>query len=141
VTPCKPVGTYQRFGKAYCLYLQTDVNMGTLYSCCLVLWIRLVSYVDANVSEIHIVSIFSPDEGESMFLPKRLNRPTKLSSSLARQPYLRLGHPQKLLLAEVSGCCFFKFRSKSLYQGEVVSPTPNPRLSWRADIFCQGCLP
>jgi hypothetical protein len=22
-----------------------------------------------------------------------------------------------------------------------VSPTPNPRLSWRADVFCQGCLP
>jgi hypothetical protein len=23
----------------------------------------------------------------------------------------------------------------------VVSPTSNPRISWRADVFCQGCLP
>jgi hypothetical protein len=27
------------------------------------------------------------------------------------------------------------------FQGGVVSPTPNPRLSWRADVFCQDCLP
>jgi hypothetical protein len=24
------------------------------------------------------------------------------------------------------------------FPGWVVSPTPNPRLSWRADVFCQG---
>jgi hypothetical protein len=29
----------------------------------------------------------------------------------------------------------------SLSQGGVVSPTPNPQLSWRAYVFCQGCLP
>jgi hypothetical protein len=29
----------------------------------------------------------------------------------------------------------------SLFQGGVISPTPNLRLSWRADVFCQGCLP
>jgi hypothetical protein len=63
------------------------------------------------------------------------------SSSLARQPYVGPGLPQKLLPAEVSGDCFFRFRDKSLFQGGVVSPTPNPRLSWRADVFCQGCLP
>jgi hypothetical protein len=63
------------------------------------------------------------------------------SLSLARQPCVGPGLPQKLLLAEVSGCCFFRFHDKSLLQGEVVSPTPNPLLSWRADVFCQGCLP
>jgi hypothetical protein len=63
------------------------------------------------------------------------------SSSLARQPYVGPGVPQKLPPAKVSGYCFFRFRDKSLFQGGVVSPTPNPRLSWRADVFCQGCLP
>jgi hypothetical protein len=29
----------------------------------------------------------------------------------------------------------------NLFQGGVVSRTPNPRITWRADIFCQGCLP
>jgi hypothetical protein len=43
--------------------------------------------------------------------------------------------------AEVSSYCFFTFRDKSLFQCGVVSPTPNPRLSWRADVFCQGRLP
>jgi hypothetical protein len=62
------------------------------------------------------------------------------SSSLARQPYVGPGLPQKLLPAKVSGYCFFRFRDKP-FQGGVVSPTPNPRLSWRADVFCQGCLP
>jgi hypothetical protein len=63
------------------------------------------------------------------------------SSSLARQPYVGPGLPQKLLPAEATGYCFFRFRDKSLFQGGVVSPTPNPRLSWRADVFYQGCLP
>jgi hypothetical protein len=63
------------------------------------------------------------------------------SSSSARQPYVGPGLPQKLLPAEVSGCCFFRFRDKSLLQGGVVSTTPNLRLSWRAYVFCQGCLP
>jgi hypothetical protein len=40
------------------------------------------------------------------------------------------GLPQKLLPAKVSGYCFFRFRDKSLFQGGVVSPTPNPQLSW-----------
>jgi hypothetical protein len=43
--------------------------------------------------------------------------------------------------SKASSNCFFRFRDKSLFQGGVVSPTPNPRLSWRADVFCQGCLP
>jgi hypothetical protein len=34
--------------------------------------------------------------------------------------------PQKLLPAEVSGYCFFRFRDKGLFQGGVVNPTPNP---------------
>jgi hypothetical protein len=63
------------------------------------------------------------------------------SSSLARQPYVGPGLPQMLLPAVVSGYCFFRFRDKSLFQGGVVCPTPNPRLSWRADVFSQGCLP
>jgi hypothetical protein len=29
----------------------------------------------------------------------------------------------------------------SLFQGGIASTTPNPRLSWRAHVFCQGCLP
>jgi hypothetical protein len=48
------------------------------------------------------------------------------SSSSARQPYVGPGLPQKLLPAEVSGYCFVRFRGKSLFQGGVVSPTPNP---------------
>jgi hypothetical protein len=32
------------------------------------------------------------------------------------------------------------FVIKSIFQGGVVSPTSNPQLSWRADVFCQGCL-
>jgi hypothetical protein len=63
------------------------------------------------------------------------------SSSLARQPYVGPGLPQKLLPAKVSRYWFCRFRDKSLFQGEVVSPTPIPRLSWRADVFCQVCLP
>jgi hypothetical protein len=35
------------------------------------------------------------------------------SSSLAWQPYVGPGLPQKLLPAEVSGYCFFRFRDKS----------------------------
>jgi hypothetical protein len=63
------------------------------------------------------------------------------SSSLARQAFVGPGLPQKLLPAEVSGYCFYRFRDKSLFQGAVVSPMPKLRLSWRADVFCQGCLP
>jgi hypothetical protein len=63
------------------------------------------------------------------------------SSSMARQPYVGPGLPQKLLPAKVSIYCFFRFRDKSLFQGGVVCPTPNPRLSWRTDVFCQDCLP
>jgi hypothetical protein len=48
------------------------------------------------------------------------------SSSLARQPYVRPGLPQKLLPAKVSGYCFFRFRDKSLYQGEDVTPRSTP---------------
>jgi hypothetical protein len=29
----------------------------------------------------------------------------------------------------------------NIFQGGVVSPTHNSRLSWRADVFRQGCLP
>jgi hypothetical protein len=46
------------------------------------------------------------------------------SSSWARQPYMGLGHPHKLLPAKVSGYSFFIFRDKSLIQVGVVSPTP-----------------
>jgi hypothetical protein len=62
-------------------------------------------------------------------------------SSLARQPYVGPGLPQKLLPAEVPGYCFFKFRDKSIFQGGGFSPTPNPRLSCRANVFRQDCLP
>jgi hypothetical protein len=41
-----------------------------------------------------------------------------------------LGIPQKLLPAKVSGYCFFRFHDVS-FHGGVVSPTPNPQLSWR----------
>jgi hypothetical protein len=52
--------------------------------------------------------------------------PKNISSSLARQPYVGPGLPQKLLPAEVSGYCFFRFRDKSLFQGGGVSPRPTP---------------
>jgi hypothetical protein len=57
------------------------------------------------------------------------------SSSLARQPCVGPGLPQKLLPAKVSSYFFFRFRDKSLFQGGVVSPT----LSWRVSVFCQDC--
>jgi hypothetical protein len=60
---------------------------------------------------------------------------------ISRQPYVGPGLPQKPLPAEVSGYCFFIFRDKCLFQGVVVSPTPNPRLFWRADVFSQDRLP
>jgi hypothetical protein len=63
------------------------------------------------------------------------------SSSLARQPYAGLGFPQKLLPAKVSGYCFFRFRDKSIFQGGLSTPTPKPRMSWRADVFFHICLP
>jgi hypothetical protein len=69
-----------------------------------------------------------------------LNISSSSSSSSARQPYVGPGLPQKLLAANVSVYCFFIFRDKSRFLGGVVSPTPNPRVSWRADVFCQGCL-
>jgi hypothetical protein len=31
--------------------------------------------------------------------------------------------------------------TKSFFQCGVIRPTPSPQLSWRVDIFCQGCLP
>jgi hypothetical protein len=75
---------------------------------------------------------------------KWFHRPSKLSnlnrlgddisSSSSWQPYLGRGLPQKLLSAEVSGYCFFRFRDKSLFQGGVVSSTPNPQLSWRVSL-------
>jgi hypothetical protein len=40
------------------------------------------------------------------------------------------GLPQKLLPAEVSGYCFFRFRDKSLFQGGLVSPTPDRHFAW-----------
>jgi hypothetical protein len=63
------------------------------------------------------------------------------SSSLARQPYVDPGLPQKLLPAEVSGYCLFRFRGNSFFQGGAVSTAPNPRLSWMADVFCQLTSP
>jgi hypothetical protein len=72
---------------------------------------------------------------------KYLYSSSSSSLSLARQPCVGPDLPQKLLSAKVSGYCFFRFRDKSLLQGGLVSPTPNPLLSWRADVFCQGCLP
>jgi hypothetical protein len=48
------------------------------------------------------------------------------SSSLARQPYVVPGLPQKLLLAEVSSYSFFRFRDKSLFQGGLSAPRPTP---------------
>jgi hypothetical protein len=60
---------------------------------------------------------------------------------IGSQPYVGPDLPQKLLPTEVSGYCFFRFRYKCLFRGGVVSPTPNPRLYWRADVFCQGCMP
>jgi hypothetical protein len=62
------------------------------------------------------------------------------SSSSSRQSYVGPGLLQKFLPAKVSGYCFFRFRDKS-FPGAVVSPTPNPRLYWTADVFSQGCLP
>jgi hypothetical protein len=57
------------------------------------------------------------------------------SSSLARQPYVGPGLPQKLLTDKVSDYCFFRFRDKSLFQGEVVSPTP---ISDITQVICYG---
>jgi hypothetical protein len=77
------------------------------------------------------------------------------SSSLARQPYAGLGFPQKLLPAKVSGYCFFRFRDKSIIQGGLSTPRPNPgypggpmfvSLSWlvpvlkRQDLACYPCM-
>jgi hypothetical protein len=56
-------------------------------------------------------------------------------------PTWAFAFPQKLLPAEVSGYCFFRFRGKSLFQGGVVSPTPSPGYPGRPNVFCQGCLP
>jgi hypothetical protein len=62
-------------------------------------------------------------------------------SSLTRQPYVGSGLPQKLLPAKVSGYCFSDFVTRVFSRVGLSAPTPNPRLSWRADVFCQGCLP
>jgi hypothetical protein len=48
------------------------------------------------------------------------------SSSLARQPYVGPGLPQKLLPAKVFSYYFFRFCDKCLFQGGVVSPTNKP---------------
>jgi hypothetical protein len=60
------------------------------------------------------------------------------SSSLARQPYVDPGLPQKLLSAEVSGCCFFRFHDKSLFQGGVVSPMPIIEICSAYICLCLG---
>jgi hypothetical protein len=61
---------------------------------------------------------------------------------ISSSSYTALRGPWPSSEASASFCyCFFLFRDKSVFQGGVVSPTPNPRLSWRADVFCQGCLP
>jgi hypothetical protein len=50
-------------------------------------------------------------------------------------------------LAFLRSFCLLKYPAiasdfvTSLFQVGVVSPTPKPRLSWRADVFCQECLP
>jgi hypothetical protein len=51
------------------------------------------------------------------------------SSSLARQPYVDPGLPQKLLPAEVSGYCFFRFRDKSLSRVGLSASRPSPGYS------------
>jgi hypothetical protein len=48
------------------------------------------------------------------------------SSSLARQPYVGPGLPQKLLPAEVSGYCFFIFRDNSISRVGLSAPRPTP---------------
>jgi hypothetical protein len=47
-----------------------------------------------------------------------------ISSSLARQPYVGPGLPQKLLPAKVSGYCFYRFREKSFPGWSAPRPTP-----------------
>jgi hypothetical protein len=73
-------------------------------------------------------------------VPRRIIRNLSSSSSLARQPYVGPGLPQKRFPAKVSGYCFFRLRDKCIFQGEVVSHKTKPLLSWRANAFCQGCL-
>jgi hypothetical protein len=84
-------------------------------------WIRLAQDRDrwrAVVSAVMNLLVLAPRSYNS-------NMPSSSSSSSsARQPYVGPGLPQKLLPAEVSGYCFFRFRDKSLFQGGVVSPTP-----------------
>jgi hypothetical protein len=46
------------------------------------------------------------------------------SPSLAREPCVCPGLPQKLLPAEVSGYCFFRFRDKILFQGGLSAKRP-----------------
>jgi hypothetical protein len=62
------------------------------------------------------------------------------SSSSARQPYVGPGLPQKLLPAKDPAIASSDFETRVFFQDGVVSPTPNPRLSWRVDVFCYGCL-
>jgi hypothetical protein len=57
------------------------------------------------------------------------------SSSLGWQPYVGPGLPQKL--PAIASSDFVT----SLFQGGVVNSTPKPWLSWRADVFYQGCIP
>jgi hypothetical protein len=91
-----------------------------------------------------VINFQLPQKWETLLTKQLSDSQEKIcssSSSLARQPYVHPGLLQKLLPAEVSSYCFFRLRDKNLFQGGVVTTTPNPRLSWRANVFCQGCLP
>jgi hypothetical protein len=109
---------FLRFLTCSCLF-PCNKERGILVFCVEVLNVLLVKHCMSSSSSSSLLSL----------------------SSLVWQPCVGPGLPQKLLPAEVSSYCFFRFHNKSLFQGGLVSPTHKPWLSWRADVFCQGCLP
>jgi hypothetical protein len=70
-----------------------------------------------------------------------INKSSSSSSSLALQPCVSPGLPQKLLPAKESSYFFLRFRDKNLFQGGVVSPTPNPPAILEGQCFLSGLSP
>jgi hypothetical protein len=62
------------------------------------------------------------------------------SSSLARQLYVSPGLPEKLLLAKVSGYCFFRFRDKPFPEWGC-QPHAQPPAILEGRCFLSGLFP
>jgi hypothetical protein len=106
-------------------------HLYSLRNCCLVVFLNLVS-VD--------IRRFCGSSWPGTTSAKVSHELFSSSSSLARQPYVDPGLPQKLLPAKVSGYCFFRFCDKS-FPGWGCQPHAQPPATLEGRCSLLGLSP